>query len=407
MRLVRSGLPLAAWVVLSASISAQDRVLTPDAVRELVAAQSPEVVLARARAAQAAGALITARARLASNPEASLFMGSRDGADGRSLDAELSLAQRFELGGQRGLRIESANAVLRQRNADIDAAVLAAQRVALSGLYRAAHAQQRRELSMAAVALAGDGLRAASARYEAGETAVLDVNVAKVEVARATRDQLASSALYEAAVADLREMLALPDGAVRIDVPFGAPAALPPLEELLARLPTHPDVEALQAAVLQAEAALKLTRASRTPDLVGGFGFRREDREPVLGGLIGISIPLFQRQEGAIATATARVTEAQSAVASRRAVLATRLRAAYARFTLAVQAADNMATTALPLIAENERLTRDSYQAGKIGQLDVLLIRREGFAARREALDAQLDAMLAALEVQGIAGVIK
>jgi outer membrane protein TolC len=88
-------------------------------------------------------------------------------------------------------------------------------------------------------------------------------------------------------------------------------------------------------------------------------------------------------------------------------VLAARLRTAHTRYTLAARAADTIASEALPLLNENQQLTRESYQAGKIGQLDVLVIQRAGFTARREALDAQLEAMLAALDVRGIAGLLR
>jgi len=420
MKFVCLGMSMAACLcaAMASSAAAQDRVLTPDAVLDLVATQNAEVVLARARAAQALGGLTTARSRLPENPEVTGFLGSRDSLDGsNAFEAEVSISQRFEIAGQRGHRIAASTAAVDQRNADVEATVMEAQRVALAALYRAAHAQQRRELGDAAVKLAEDAARAAQGRYEAGETAILDVNVAKVEVARAVREQLAAAAQVEGAVGELREILALPaDARLTVNAPLmvaspaadaAALAALPALDVLLARVQTRPDVKSLEAAAAQAEAELKLARAERMPDVVGGFGLRREEREPVMGGIFGISIPLFQRQTGAIATATARVTEAKAAAQSRVAMLSARLRTAYARFTLAARAAEALAATAVPLTAENERLTGESYQAGKIGQLDLLVIRREGFAARREALDAQLEATLSALEVRGVSGMLR
>lgn len=418
------------------SADAQDRVLTPGVVLDLVATQNAEVVLARARAAQALGALTTARARLPENPGVSGFLGSRESLDGsRAFEAEFSISQRFEIAGQRGHRIAAATAAAGQRNADVEATVLEAQTVALAALYRAAHAQQRVELADAAMTLAEAAARAAQGRYEAGDTAILDVNVAKVEVARATREQLAAAAQLEGARGELRELLALPpEMRVAVDAPLalasagdgtrtgagvGAGAgsgvaasppalpALPALDVLMASVQARPDVKSLEAAASQAEAELQLARAARMPDVIGGFGVRREEREPVVGGIFGISIPLFQRQTGAIATATARVSEARAAVQARVAVLSARLHTAYAKFALAARAAEAIAATAVPLTTENERLTGESYQAGKIGQLDLLVIRREGFAARREALDAQLEAMLAALTVRGVAGMLR
>src|SRR3954463_16520956 len=81
---------------------------------------------------------------------------------------------------------------------------------AVLSFYRAVHAQEVRRLMDDAHALAEEALRAADARYQAGDTAVLDVNVARVELARARRDQLTAASRMEGTLAELREVLALP-----------------------------------------------------------------------------------------------------------------------------------------------------------------------------------------------------
>ena len=387
-------------------VAQQPRVLTPDTVVELASAQNPDVLLTRARVTQAEGLLATARARLPANPEVDVFLGSRDTSfDGRSFEQELSLVQRFEIGGQRGHRVAAAGAVVSQRTFDVAATALQAQTVALAAFYRAVHALERRHVAEEALGLAEEAVRAAQARYEAGETAILDVNVARVELARGRREQLASVSRLEGALGELREVLALPpQETLRLEAPLRT-AAVPPLDVLLSRLPERADIQALRAGLRQAEAEWRLTRAARTPDLFGGVGFRREAGEPVIGARFGFTLPLFQRQTGAISAAAARITETTTALDGRQVAAEARLRAAHARYVTAVQAADAMTSSAVPLLEENEQLGRESYEAGKIGLLELLVIRREGFAARREALDAQLDAVLAAIEVRGIAGI--
>jgi cobalt-zinc-cadmium efflux system outer membrane protein len=345
---------------------------------------------------------------LATNPEADLFLGSRDNTlGGRSGEYDFSLLQRFELGGQRGHRLAAATAGVDQRTFEVGATTLQAQTTALAAFYRALHAGEVRRVTEEALALAEEAVRAAQARYEAGETAVLDVNIARVELARARREQLSAVSRVEGAFGQLREVLALPpQEAVRVEGPLQT-RDVPPVDVLLSQLPERADLQAFGANLKQAEAELQLAHASRTPDLFGGVGFRREDAEPVIGARIGLTLPLFQRQTGTIAAASARVSETKTAFEARRVALEARLRAAHATYTTAAQAAEAITSTALPLLTENEELTRESYQAGKIGLLELLVIRRQGFAARREALDAQLDVALAAIEVRGIAGVIR
>jgi outer membrane protein, heavy metal efflux system len=394
--------------LLCATAAQSQTVLTVDRVLDLAERQNPDVLIARTRAAQAQGALQTARVRLAANPEVDAFVGSRSDSNGtRSVESELSFLQRFELGGQRGYRVAAATAAATQRDLEIGATVLDAQRTALSAFYRAVHAQELRRLLAEAHALAEDALRAAEARYQAGETAVLDVNVARVELARAKRDQSAAAARMEGALAELREVLAVPaQEPVVVQAALRAPD-VPSLDVLVTRLSDRPDLRALTTGVDQAEAEWRVTRATRVPDLFAGFGWRREDAEPVAGVRFGLTLPLFQRQTGAIATAAGRVSEARAALDARRVALDARLRGAYARYRLTAQAADVIAATAVPLIAENEQLSRESYQAGKIGLLELLVIRRQGFSARSEALDAQLESTLTALDVRGIAGVVR
>ena len=395
--------------LLCCAVSADAQtVLTAERVLELAERQNPDVLVARTRTAQAEGLLTTARIRLPANPEVDAFIGSRaNTVGGRTGEYELSFLQRFEIGGQRDHRVAAATAGVTQRTLEVGAETLQAQTAALAAFYRAGHAQEIRRLADEAIGLTEEAVRAAQARYEAGETAILDVNVARVEQARARREQLTAASRFEGAVAELREVLALPaQEPVVIQAMLRAPD-VPAVEALLSRVPERPDLRAVAASLEQAEAELQLVRSSRTPDLFGGVGFRREESEPVIGARIGFTLPLFQRQTGTLATATGRVAELQAARDARRVALEARLRGAYARYVIAAQAAEAITSTALPLIGENEQLTRESYQAGKIGLLELLVIRREGFAARRDALDAQLEATLAGIEVRSVAGVIR
>ncbi len=395
--------------LLCCAVSADAQtVLTAERVLELAERQNPDVLVARTRTVQAEGVLTTAQVRLPANPEVDAFFGSRDNAlGGRTGEYEFSFLQRFEIGGQRDHRVAAATAGVTQRTLEVGAETLQAQTAALAAFYRAAHAQEIRRLTDEATTLAEEAVRAAQARYEAGDTAVLDVNVARVEQARARRAQLAAAARFEGAVAELREVLALPAQEPVVIQATLLALEVPGIDALLPRVLDRPDLRALAASLDQAEAELRVVRSSRTPDLFGGVAFRREENEPVIGARIGLTLPLFQRQTGAITTASGRIAELKAALAARRVALEARLRGAHAKYLIAAQAAEALTSTALPLVAENEQLTRDSYQGGKIGLLEMLVVRRVGFAARQEALDAQLDATLAGLEVRGVAGVIR
>lgn len=395
-----------AWALAVPSIvQGQTRPFTLDQVLELAARQNPEVLVARAREVEARGRLTTASVRFANNPDLDLFLGSRQQAVGGSTpEVDFNVLQRVEIAGQRGLRIESATAHITQRSADIDMATLTARAATSAAFYRALYAERSRDVARQAEQLADDVGKAAQARYEAGETAVLDVNLARVEQARTRRDRLSAEGLLERAYGELREILALPpDSAVAV-IGDWPDATLPSLEALLLRVADRPDIRSLTAGVTEADADWRLTGAMRRPDLVAGVGLRREGGEPVAGAHVGFTMPLFQRNTGAIASAAARIDVARLALDARRRALETRVRSTHKQYMTALDALNALTADGLPLVEENEQLAAESYQAGKLNLVDLLVIRREGFAARRETLDAQLNVALAATELRLAAG---
>ena len=62
---------------------------------------------------------------------------------------------------------------------------------------------------------------------------------------------------------------------------------------------------------------------------------------------------------------------------------------------------------ALPLLDDNDALTRRSYDAGELSLPDYLLVRRETLGARIDYVERSLEAALAAIEVEARAGVLR
>jgi cobalt-zinc-cadmium efflux system outer membrane protein len=210
--------------------------------------------------------------------------------------------------------------------------------------------------------------------------------------------------LLERAYGELKEILALPaDSMVAVQGDWPGTAS-PSLDALLTRITDRPDVRSLTAAVTEADADWRLTQASRRPDLIAGVGLRRESGEPVAGAHVGVTVPLFQRSAGLLASAAARTDAARLSLDARRRALETRLRSAHRQYTLALDALNALTTDGLPLVEENEQLAQESYQAGKLNLVDLLVVRRESFAARKETLDAQLSVALAVTELRLAAG---
>ncbi|MEO8484356.1 MAG: TolC family protein [Acidobacteriota bacterium] len=390
---------LAGGLAVAQPTSAQT-VLTLDRAVDLAMSQHPDVAVARAREAEARGLLTTAQAHFASNPELELFAGPRLQPSLVTFDAEVSVLQRFELAGQRNFRIAIATAGIDARQAEIEAAQLDARANATAAFFRALHAERLRVLAEQAASLAGDMIAATETRYQAGDIALLDVNVARIEKARAERDRLAVNGLVERAQGELREVLALPAAeALVIQGDWPASADLR-LDQLVSALASRPEGRALTAAVSQAQSDWRLAQAGRRPDLLAGAGFKREGGDSVVGARVGITLPFFQHNTGAVASAAARIQLAETERDADARISATRFHSLYAEYAAARDAAAVLTAQGLPSLEDNEQLAAESYRAGKISFVDLLVIRREAFATRRDALDAQLALALAATELR-------
>ncbi len=404
----RAGVVVPIALLVFAATAASQTVLSLEQVQALARRQSPDVLVSRAREPEAAGRLTTAQSRLPANPDLDAFIGTR-GAEGggRTFDLELAALQRFEVAGQRGFRVAAARAGIGRRRALTDDAAAFAVAEATRSFYGLLHAQQAEAFARTAESVANEVLGAAQARFEAGEIPVLDVNVARMELARARQQTLAAVATRERAIGELRALLAITDdGPMTVAGSWATDAGID-LPDLLQRLEQRPDLQSLRLAITEAEAEWQLAKASGRPDVIGGVGVKREETHTAVGARIGITLPVFRRNAGPVASASARIEQARLAVDARRLSLESRLRGLFAAYQAARRAVDVFQGQALPSLEDNEQLARESYDAGKIGLIEYLLIRRESLSVRQQQLDTALAASLASVDVRAVAGVLR
>ena len=141
------------------------------------------------------------------------------------------------------------------------------------------------------------------------------------------------------------------------------------------------------------------------PNLRLGVFQRREEGDDIAGATIGISIPLFDRNQGGIARAAAESgrVEAELAVAElevRAAVIA-----AHARLEAARRSVGDLETLVVGTLEDSLRLLEESVHAGKISVGEVLLQRRELIEAQRRYTDALRSLGLARADLELAAGV--
>nr|WP_241426376.1 TolC family protein [Geobacter benzoatilyticus] len=247
-------------------------------------------------------------------------------------------------------------------------------------------AQKRRELALRAVELNGKLLEITQERLAAGDIPELEVNLARVEVARSEGRKIEAERGLDPLQARLRALLGLPAGD---DVGFeGSPErhhlAIPPAELTRLALENRPDLKALRAARAGRDAAVALAEAERIPNVTLGVGYTHErsvdatglgeekTRDNLVGIKLSIPIPLFDRNQAGIREARAREQGAGHRLEFARAGVAREVEGDYARLTAADKALDLYVGSILPQLEENLKLTREAYQLGEAGILPVI-----------------------------------
>lgn len=156
--------------------------------------QAPQIVSARLLLEETRARLIGASLRQQNNPELDMSVGNRSGPVDRFTDFQFGIAQGFEPGARRTARIAGANAAIAQSTANIDEAARTVLRQAAGAYYRVVYANDRIRLLNAAHELASSVYSAADRRYEAGDIAVLDLNIARASLARVRADRESAEA---------------------------------------------------------------------------------------------------------------------------------------------------------------------------------------------------------------------
>lgn len=337
------------------------------------------------------------------NPELALEVADRSSPGGSATDRGLSLSQELEVSGQRRKRIAVAN----EEVAAAEAHLLREKRILAFRVESAfAEAVRSRELLGVAetdAALARDVLGFSKRRLERGATTQIDVNLAQASAGRAERSVQRERAAYASARSALAELAGMdpaspPDPVGGLVFPEGE---VPSLEELLeGAIDDRGDLGSIRRQELAAEAAIRLALAERQPNLiVGGFLQREEGTDDIFGATVGVSLPLFNRNQGRIAESRAirerlrYERDALSLAVKQQVVTAlNNLRAARA-------AAEYLRDQVLGTLEENVDLLQRSFTAGRIGATEVVTLRREFVASRREYVEVLADAWLARVDL--------
>jgi cobalt-zinc-cadmium efflux system outer membrane protein len=330
--------------------------------------------------------------------------GEASGLDGAEIT--LSLASVLERGGKL-----DARRTLAQSRIDALAVEREAQRLDLladvARRYLAVvAARDLQAIAQLDIAQRERVVAAARQRHAAGaspESVVLTAQAAlaaaQLDMARATQRE-AAARLHLAALWGERTPA--------FEVAGGDPLALPPIADfatLDAWLQRTPELARFADERRIREARLQMARAEATPDLDWQIGVRRLPGDDV-GLVAGISIPLGagRRAEPGIRAAQAELTalEIEREVAGLS--LYSTLAEAHGRYQVAAVEVQRLGGDIMPALARAEAAAGKAYRAGAASYLEWSTLQAEHTAARRQQLEAALEAQRALIEIQRLTG---
>jgi cobalt-zinc-cadmium efflux system outer membrane protein len=369
----------------------------PDLLRQALAA-SPRLAVGRARIEAAEGDL--AQAAVRPNPRLGLEVenvgggGPFHGLD--RAETTLLLEQPLELGGKRGARIDTARS-------EVAAAEARAVQLRAEFAHDLAIAYATSEATAVRAGIAAEAL--ALAEDDARKTRLLVENGREAEVRslQAAAAVSAAAAELDLARADAQAALARLSALSLPPAPFVAVAGGlldAPLSPELARQTEGPAIAVARAEREAAVLRIESERRRATPDLTVSLGARRFEAEDSGALIAGISapLPLFDRNRGAVAAASANARAAEARLAQARAETEAERRIAAGQ---ASAAASRLTATRQgeAAAAEAYRLVRLGYDAGRLPLVEVLNARRALIEARGRTLDARFARVRAAAEL--------
>lgn len=374
--------------------------------RELAAAR---IEIARARARRQQATLL---------PNPVLEFEQTGGALGiskgeRERRAEISVP--IEYGGKRGRRIDVAEAELRATEAFVADRErrLAAE---VRRLYAEAVAANR-ELSFTNELTQIDAEigNVLQVRVREGDAPPLEESLLRVEIDRLRSRRAMIEGRRRAAELQLATVIGLPaNERIALADGYGEGVTVQTVEEATRlALQNRPDLRAAELNIDAAEAGLRLANAQALPDIsvFAGYANGRSgfddtpvgplvDQDKLINAGVGISIPIFNRNQGAKAEAAAAIEQARRLRELTELQIRAEVESAVARYRAADAAVEVFRQGVVERSEQNVRTMRSAYEAGAFTISEFLAERRRLVDAQRELTEALTERAVALIDLQ-------
>lgn len=383
--------------------------LTLDDAFARVAEAHPELRLIRDRTDALGAELVRAGLRppLVAGASAENALGTGAAGGVRRAELTLTLASVLERGG----KLDARKAIATSR---IDALAIEREARRLDLLAEVARrhlavvaAQRQHEIAEVDIAQRERTVAAARQRLLAGASPESVLLTAQAALARAELERARAGLRVSAGKQHLAALWGERDP--RFDVAAADPLALPAIAGMAALadlLERTPELEQLAGERRVREARLELARSAASADIEWQVGVRslQDSADFALVGALSLPLGASHRAEPDIHGAEAELAALESEREAKGLALYSTLVEAHGRYRVAALEVTRLGADVLPKLASAESAAERAYRAGATSYLEWAQLQSECTAARRQQLDAALDAQRALIEIQRLTG---
>ena len=368
--------------------------------------RAPAIAAARARVLQAEGQKFASI--VPPDPEFRAGWGQAKPPDGGPEGAESGFEITQFLPAPWGVRARRRSGVAQIQVAQYEVGAVTVEVVLeAKRLFYEAVVDEAQALALTEAAQDAESLRDLVARrVEAGEAPEVDRLRTGVEARRTGLDARAARAEAEGARAALNRFLL---GALGTDFSLSPdldPRQLPSTPENLVQVVVSQN-SAYRAALSRIEAAkwaASAERASRLPGL-GVSAYKQNEIDRDASGLVfGLSIPLWNRNEGAVRISRGQLAEAEAEAINLRALIESETERLVRRDEVARELAIGYREEIIPAAMETLSIARFSLEQGEASLLSWLEARLSYLEILRASYGAQLEAFLTRAELERLMG---
>lgn len=330
---------------------------------------------------------------------------------GAHTQQNLELTKTFELGGQRGHRIQIAKVQLEKVEVELAKASQSVTKSVKIVFYELLLIQEKIKLAREIVQYNEQMCNIAQTRFETGDISVSQANLANIHLQSALREAATLESKLQLTQLTLNGLMGTPLETSSVAIAELHEKILADtdqkftLDSLKTQALVHRnDLRSLQLNAQLTESELRLAKAANIPDLSVGALAERSAGESAFGVKFSIPLPLFNRNRADIDATKAQQNVETVEMNSFEKQVVQEVMAAF----LSLRTARRMLTfyggNSLKLLNENLKLARTAYELGETELLEVILMQNEFIKTRFAYLDALATYHKALAELEAAVG---